>query len=48
MYIENNNRLKKLIEYIEENLTEKLEYKDLAKILLENVLFAQVILLDIQ
>lgn len=36
MYIENNNRLKKLVEYIEENLTEKLEYKDLAKILLVN------------
>ena len=36
MYIGNNNRLKELVEYIEKNLTEKIEYKDLAKILLVN------------
>ena len=36
MYKENNNRLKKVIEYIEENLTEKIEYKKLAQILLIN------------
>lgn len=36
MYKENNNRLKELVKYIEENLTEKIEYKDLAKILLVN------------
>ena len=36
MYIENNNRLKELVEYIEKNLTEEIEYKDLAKILAVN------------
>lgn len=36
MYIQNQNRLNELIKYIEENLTEKIEYKDLAKILLVN------------
>lgn len=33
---ENNNRLKQLIEYIEANLEEKIEYKKLAQILLVN------------
>lgn len=36
MYKENNNRLNELIHYIENNLTEKIEYKNLAKILLVN------------
>ncbi len=36
MYIENNNRLKKLIEYIEENLTNEINYKKLSQILLVN------------
>ena len=36
MYIQNQNRLNELIKYIEENLTEKIEYKNLAKILLVN------------
>src|SRR5699024_10037266 len=36
MYIQNQNRLNEIIKYIEENLTEKIEYKDLAKILLVN------------
>ncbi len=36
MYIGNNNRLKELVEYIEKNLTEEIEYKELAKILLVN------------
>ena len=36
MYIGNNNRLKELVEYIEKNLTEEIEYKDLAKILAVN------------
>ncbi len=36
MYIQNQNRLNALIKYIEENLTEKIEYKDLARILLVN------------
>lgn len=36
MYQENNNRLKDLINYIEEHLTEKIEYKKLSQILLVN------------
>ena len=36
MYIGNNNRLKELVEYIENHLTEEIEYKELAKILLVN------------
>lgn len=36
MYKGNNNRLKELTEYIETNLTEKIEYKKLAQILLVN------------
>lgn len=36
MYKDNNNRLKQLIQYIEENLTEPIEYKKLAQILLVN------------
>ena len=36
MYIGNNNRLKELVEYIEDHLTEEIEYKNLAKILAVN------------
>lgn len=36
MFKENNERLKLLIKYIEENLTEAIDYKELAKILLVN------------
>ena len=36
MYIGNNNRLTELVEYIEKNLTQEIDYKVLAKILLVN------------
>lgn len=36
MYKENKNRLEELIEYVEKNLTEKIDYKKLAQILLVN------------
>ena len=36
MYVGNNNRLKELVEYIEDHLTEEIEYKNLAKILAVN------------
>ena len=36
MYVGNNNRLKELVEYIEDHLTEEIDYKELAKILLVN------------
>lgn len=36
MYQENNNRLNSLVNYIEEHLTEEIEYKKLAQILLVN------------
>jgi len=36
MFRENNERLKLVIKYIEENLTEQIDYKELAKILLVN------------